>query len=107
MILHRNLLPLNYKHCNRVRGAKTFTQLYLQAGYNLIKIKKGDEWKTAFYLRYGSSYYRYMVKPFGMDNAPATLQNIKNEVLKDMIDCGVVRQLNNILVTADILLYTS
>ena len=87
-ILNRYPLPLMNELRDRVRGAKIFTKLDLKAGYNLIKIKKGDEWKTAFRLRYG--HYEYTVMPFGLANAPATFQNMINETFKDMIDHGVV-----------------
>ena len=48
MILNRYPLPLINILCNRVGGAKIFTKLDLKAGYNLIRIKKGNEWKSAF-----------------------------------------------------------
>ena len=47
-ILNRYPLPLMNECHVRVRGAKIFTKLELNAGYNLIRIKKRDEWKTAF-----------------------------------------------------------
>ena len=81
---------------DRVRGAKIFTKLDLKAGYNLIRIKKGNKWKTVFCSRYG--HYEYIVMPFGLANAPATFQNMMNEMLKDMIDHGVVNYLDDILI---------
>ena len=36
--------------------------------------------------------------PFGLANAPATFQNMMNEIFKDMIDHGVVIYLDSILI---------
>ena len=38
---------------DRVAGATIFTKLNLKDGYHLIRIKKGDEWKTVFRTWYG------------------------------------------------------
>ena len=39
--------------------------------------------------------------PFGLAKAPATFQNMKNEIFKDMIDLGVVIYLNDILIYSE------
>ena len=52
-ILNRYPLSLMNELRNYVRGAKIFTKLDLKSRYNLIRIKEGDEWKTAFRTRYG------------------------------------------------------
>jgi len=57
---------------NQIRGCKYFTCLDLQACFNQIRIKEGDEWKTAFRTRYG--LFEFLVMPFGLTNAPATAQ---------------------------------
>ena len=71
-ILNRYLLTLMNELRNRVGGSTIFTKLDLMSGYNLIQIKEGDEWKTAFRTRYG--HFEYLVMPFGLANAPATFR---------------------------------
>ena len=95
-ILNRYQLPLMKELRDRVRGVKIFTKLNLKAGYNLIRIKQGDEWKTAFSSRHG--HYEYTVMPFRVADAPATFQNMMNKILKDMINHGVVIYLDDILI---------
>jgi len=67
-ILNKYPLPLMSELRDRVAGATIFTKLDLKDGYHLIRIKEGDEWKTAFRTRYGQ--YEYKVMPFGLVNAP-------------------------------------
>jgi hypothetical protein len=47
-IANRYPPPIMSELQDRVRGAKIFTKIDLQNGYNLIRIKHGDEWKMAF-----------------------------------------------------------
>ncbi|KAL5596475.1 uncharacterized protein BROUX77_007159 [Berkeleyomyces rouxiae] len=64
--------------------------------YHLIRIKKGDEYKTAFRTRYG--IFEYNVMPFGLTNAPATCQKYVSEVLSEYLDIFCVCYLDDILV---------
>jgi hypothetical protein len=98
-ILNRYPLPLMNELRDRIQGSKIFTKLDLKSGYNLIRIKKGDEWKTVFRTRYG--HYEYLVMPFGLANAPATFQNMMNEILRDLIDQGVVVYIDDILIYSE------
>ena len=98
-ILNRYPLPLMNELRDRVREAKIFTKVDLKSGYNLIWIKEGDEWKTAFRTRYG--FFEYKVMPFGLANAPATFRNMMNEIFRDMIDLGVVIYLDDILIYSE------
>ncbi|KAH0602269.1 uncharacterized protein H6S33_009843, partial [Morchella sextelata] len=52
-IKNRYPLPLMDELRDRVAGAVIFSKIDLKEGYNLIRIKDGDEWKTAFRTRYG------------------------------------------------------
>ena len=98
-ILNRYPLPPMNELRDCVLGAKIFTKLNLKSGYNLIRIKEGDEWKTAFRTRYG--LFEYKVMPFGLANTPATFQNMMNEIFRDMIDLGVIIYLDDILVHSE------
>jgi len=41
-------LPLMQELQERVQGAQWFTKMDLKNGFNLIRIREGDEWKTTF-----------------------------------------------------------
>ena len=69
-IMNRYLLPLAHKLRNRLHGATIFTKFDLRVAFNLIRIKAGNEWKTAFRSRFG--LYEYLVMPFGLYTAPQT-----------------------------------
>ena len=81
---------------DRFRDAKVFTSLDLQNAYHRVRIKRGDEWKTAFRTRYG--HYEYQVMPFGLSNAPATFQAYINDALAGLVDVICVVYLDDILV---------
>ena len=69
-VKNRYPLPLMSELQDRVNGARVFSKVDLINGYNLLRIRQGDEWKTAFRTRYGS--FEYLVMPFGLANAPAS-----------------------------------
>ncbi|KAI7810722.1 Pol polyprotein [Triplophysa rosa] len=77
-------------------GARVFTKLYLLNAYHLVRIREGDEWKTAFNTPTG--HYEYLVLPFGLTNAPAVFQGLVNSVLGDMINQFVFVYLDDILI---------
>jgi hypothetical protein len=98
-IMNRYPLPLMRELQDRTRKAKFFSKIDLKNGYNLVRIKKGDEWKTAFRTRYG--HYEYLVMPFGLANAPATFQNMIHDILRDLLDRGVIAYLDDILIYSE------
>jgi len=69
-IKNRYPLLLISKILDRLSYIKRFTKLDLRDAYYRMRIKEGNEWKTAFRTRY--SHYKYIVIPFGLSNAPAT-----------------------------------
>ena len=69
-VKNRYPLPSIKELQDRLGKAKYFTKLDLRGAYNLIRMKEGEEWKTAFNTRFG--LFEYTVMPFGLTNAPAT-----------------------------------
>lgn len=57
-------LPLVPPALELLRRARYFSKLDLRSAYNLIRIREGDEWKTAFSTSTG--HYEYLVMPFGL-----------------------------------------
>ncbi|KAK3518695.1 hypothetical protein QTP70_008578 [Hemibagrus guttatus] len=89
-------LPLVPAALEQLRGARLFTKLDLRSTYNLVRIRKGDEWKTAFHTTHG--HYEYRVMPFGLTNAPAVFQALINGVFQDLLGKGVIAYIDDILV---------
>ena len=96
---NRYPLPLTNESLRHVSKGKIFTRLDLRSAYNLIRIKKGDEWKTAFRTRYG--LFEYLVMPFGLTNAPASCQQFVNDVLREFLDVFVVCYMDDILIYSE------
>src|SRR5205814_3307007 len=95
-IKNRYPLPLISEMLDRLRSGKVFTKIDLRGAYNLVRIRPGDEWKTAFRTRYG--HFEYSVMPFGLTNAPATFQALINDTLREYLDDFVVAYLDDILI---------
>jgi len=80
------LLPLIANILDRVGTRKVFTKLDLCWGYNNIRIKEGDEWKTMFTMHIRS--YEPTVMYFGLTNLPTTFQTMMNDLFRDMVNQG-------------------
>lgn len=98
-VKNRYPLPLIPEALDRLRQAKIYTKMDLRGAYNLVRIKEGDEWKTAFRTRYG--HFECLVMPFGLTNAPAAFQHFMNDVFRDLLDHTVLIYLDDILVFSD------
>ena len=79
--------------------AKYFTNLDIKEAYHNVRVKKGDEWKTTFTSKYGTC--EYLVMPFGLCNASATLQRWINRILQRFIDRRCIVYLHDVLIYSD------
>ncbi|KAL0185666.1 hypothetical protein M9458_017336, partial [Cirrhinus mrigala] len=95
-VKYRYPLPLVPSALEQLRSARIFTKLDLRSAYNLIRIRAGDEWKTAFSTT--SGHYEYRVMPFGLANSPSYFQAFINEVFRDMLNRWVIVYIDDILI---------
>ncbi|KAK3548457.1 hypothetical protein QTP70_013156 [Hemibagrus guttatus] len=89
-------LPLVPAALEHLRGATIFMKLDLRSAYNLIRIREGDEWKTAFITPTG--HYEYLVMPYGLANAPSVFQDFIHEVLREFLHRCVLVYIDDILI---------
>ncbi|QRW03545.1 Retrotransposable element Tf2 protein [Ceratobasidium sp. AG-Ba] len=91
-------MPLQVELVDQVKNA-IYSKLDLRWGFNNIRIKEGDEWKTAFRTAYG--IYEYLVMPFGLKNAPAVLQRMMNDIFRHLLGVTVVVYMDDILIFSE------
>ena len=99
-IKNRYPIPRIRETLDRLCKAKYFTKFDIIAAFNRMRVKEGDEWKTAFVTRFGQ--FEYLVMPFGLCNAPASFQNYINTALQDILDVFCTAYLDDILIFSDI-----
>ena len=95
-IKNRYPIPLIADLFDQLGKARWFSKIDLRSGYYQVRIKQGDEAKTACVTRYGA--YEFLVMPFGLTNAPATFCTLMNKLFQPFLDRFVVVYLDDIVV---------
>ncbi|KAH6588897.1 hypothetical protein BASA50_010431 [Batrachochytrium salamandrivorans] len=98
-IKNRYPIPLISELLRDLSKGKIFTTLDLRAAYNLVRIKPGDEWKTAFICKAG--HYEHLVMAFGFANAPAHFQSMMQAIFHDLIGRFVLIYLDDIIIFSE------
>ena len=81
---------------DQLQGAKYFSAIDLAQGYHQIHIPPEDVPKTVFRTPLG--HFQFKVLGFGLTNAPATFQQVMNDVFKHHIGQFVLVYLDDILI---------
>ena len=97
MICNHYPIPLISELIARIQGAKLFTKVDLQQGYNNVHIKKGDRWKAVFITNYG--IFEPIIMFFRLTNSPATFQTMMNAIFtKEIAEGWLIVYMDNILI---------
>jgi len=83
-IKNRYEIPRMGNLLDRIKWAKLFSKIDLCFGYQKIRARECDIFKTRFCTHYG--HYEFIVMPFGLTNAPATFNCLMNGIYRKYLE---------------------
>lgn len=73
-----------------------FSKIDVVSEFNNIRILQGEEYLTAFCIRF--RLYESLVMPFGLTGALATFQRYINDILREYLNVFYIAYINDILI---------
>ena len=95
-IKNRYPLPRNDDLFDQLRGARVYYKIDLRASYHQLRVTEADIPRTMFRTQYG--HFEFIVKPFGLTNAPTAFMDLMHRVFQSCLDQFVVVFVDDILI---------
>ena len=96
IFLNRYPIPRIDDLLDQLKGEKYFSKIDLKSRYHQVPIEPSNVWKIAFKAKEG--LFKWLVMPFRLTNAPATLMRLMDDILWPFNNSFVVVYLDEILI---------
>ena len=81
---------------DQLRGVRVYSKIDLRTDYHQLRVREEDIPKTVLRTRYG--YFKFIMMPFGLNNAPATFMHLMHRVFQPYLDQFIMVFVDDILI---------